>query len=225
MKKKVLVLSSLVVFILIVGIVTLFYSDDDKVIFESGKSNSVVRSNAITMMYETGYKTGEYQVTSDNVWPESGYTYNESLSTCENGSKIYWNSETNKVMMEATTADKCYVYFDKAPRVIQFSIGNHEYSGKEGMSWLSWANSSYNTTSVNTSDLIDITAFPDDKVGYNGREFYYYFVDSNENIVFLSDYIIENETYSTKNNQFTLWGKNNNNCYRFDTINILDSSN
>ena len=108
MKKKVLVLSSLVVFILIVGIVTLFYSDDDKVIFESGKSNSVVRSNAITMMYETGYKTGEYQVTSDNAWPRTdAYTFNETLSKCENGSKIYWDSNTNRVMMEATTADMC----------------------------------------------------------------------------------------------------------------------
>ena len=131
MKKKVLVLSSLVVFILIVGIVTLFYSDDDKVIFESGKSNSVVRSNAITMMYETGYKTGEYQVTSDNVWPESGYTYNESLSTCENGSKIYWDSNTNRVMMEATTADKCYVYFDANPVTLASYIVNNVYTGTD----------------------------------------------------------------------------------------------
>ncbi len=132
MKKKVLVLSSLVVFILIVGIVTLFYSDDDKVILESGKNNTIVRSNAITMMYETGYKTGEYQVTSDNVWPESGYTYNESLSTCENGSKIYWNSETNKVMMEATTADKCYVYFDADPVTLASYIVNNVYTGTDG---------------------------------------------------------------------------------------------
>ena len=69
MRKKVLVLSSLVVFILIVVIITLFYNDNDKVVLESGRNNTIVRSNALTMMYETGYKTGEYQVTSDNAWP------------------------------------------------------------------------------------------------------------------------------------------------------------
>ena len=133
MKKKVLVLSSLVVFILIVGIVTLFYSDDDKVILESSKSNTIVRSNAITMMYETGYKTGEYQVTSDNTWPGTDtYTFNVELSRCENGSKIYWNSETEKVMMEATTADKCYVYFDANPVTIASYIVNNVYTGTDG---------------------------------------------------------------------------------------------
>ena len=132
-KKKVLVLSSLVVFILIVGIVTLFYSDNDNVILESGKSNSVVRSNAITMMYETGYKTGEYQVTSDNAWPRTdAYTFNETLSKCENGSKIYWDSNTNRVMMEATTADKCYVYFEKLPSTAAERLQERIYAATPG---------------------------------------------------------------------------------------------
>ena len=112
MSKRILVTSSLVLIVLIVGIAILFYADNDKVIIESGKNNSIARSNALTMMYETGYQTGEYQVASDNAWPRTDiYTFNAELSRCENGSKIYWNSETNRVMMEATTADKCYVYF------------------------------------------------------------------------------------------------------------------
>lgn len=112
MKQKILVISSLVVFSLIIFIITLFYNDNDKVILGSGKSSSVVRSNTLTMMYETVYQTGEYQVTSDTLWPSTDeYAFNENLSKCENGSKIYWNSNTNKVMMEANSADKCYVYF------------------------------------------------------------------------------------------------------------------
>lgn len=62
MKKKILILSSLIMFVLIVSIVTLFYSDNDKVIFESGSisNNRIVSSNALTMMYETSSGSGEY---------------------------------------------------------------------------------------------------------------------------------------------------------------------
>lgn len=112
MKKKVLVLSSLVIFSLIIGIVTLFYSDNDKIVLESGKSNRVASSNFLTMMFETASGSGEYQVASDNEWPIEGYTFNETLSSCENGSIITWDEENKKVLMQANTSDKCYVYFD-----------------------------------------------------------------------------------------------------------------
>ena len=145
MSKRILVTSSLVLIVLIVGIAILFYADNDKVIIESGKNNSIVRSNALTMMYETGYQTGEYQVASDNAWPRTDtYTFNAELSRCENGSKIYWNSETNKVMMEATSADKCYLYFDS--ELITFNIAGIQYNAENGMTWEEWINSDYNAS-------------------------------------------------------------------------------
>ena len=56
---------------LIVGIVALFYNENSKAIIESGRNNSIVKNNALTMMYETEYQSGEYQVTSDSLWLDS----------------------------------------------------------------------------------------------------------------------------------------------------------
>ena len=125
MKKKILILSSLIMFALIVSMVTLFYGDSDKAIFESGKNNTVVRSNALTMMYETEAGSGEYAVSSDTVWPQEGYVFNERLSSCENGGILSWNSETKRVVMKTNTSDKCYVYFDVyEPTFAEYIINN-----------------------------------------------------------------------------------------------------
>ena len=125
MKKKILILSSLIMFALIVSMVTLFYGDSDKAIFESGKNNTVVRSNVLTMMYETEAGSGEYAVSSDTVWPQEGYVFNERLSSCENGGILSWNSETKRVVMKTNTSDKCYVYFDVyEPTFAEYIINN-----------------------------------------------------------------------------------------------------
>ena len=106
MKKGVLVVTSLGVIVLILSLFFLYYDDSFKMIYENSESNSVMKSNAITMLYETGYQSGEYQVVSDNTWSQEDYIFNETLSKCENGSKIYWDSNINRVMVEANTADK-----------------------------------------------------------------------------------------------------------------------
>lgn len=125
MKKKILILSSLIMFALIVSMVTLFYGDSDKAIFESGKNNTVVRSNALTMMYETEAGSGEYAVSSNTTWPQEGYVFNERLSSCENGGILSWNSETKRVVMKTNTSDKCYVYFDVyEPTFAEYIINN-----------------------------------------------------------------------------------------------------
>ena len=84
------------------------------------------------MMYETDYQSGEYQVSSDTIWPESGYTFNENLSKCENGSVLTWDNENKKVLMQANTSDKCYVYFDKEPNTLASYIINNVYTGTDG---------------------------------------------------------------------------------------------
>ena len=178
MNKKILVISSLVLIALIVSIIALFYSDNDKVIIESGKNNTIVRSNAITMMYETGYQTGEYQVTSDNAWPESGYTFNETLSKCENGSKIYWDSNTNRVMMEATTADKCYVYFNV---VVYMNIDDISIS------------STHNRITVNVSDISTNTEILNYHYAINDSEY----ITTNSNIYSFEN-LDSNTIYSIK---------------------------
>ena len=67
-------------------------------------------SNTLAIMYEND--NGEYVESTSSNWLGDGYIFNESLSKCKNGSKIYYDSATNKVMVEANTNDRCYVYFD-----------------------------------------------------------------------------------------------------------------
>ena len=67
-------------------------------------------SNTLAIMYEND--NGEYVESTSSNWLGDGYTFNENLSKCKNGSKIYYDSATNKVMVEANTNDRCYVYFD-----------------------------------------------------------------------------------------------------------------
>lgn len=106
MKKGVLVVTSLGVIVLILSLFFLYYDDSFKMIYENSESNSVMRSNALTMMYETGVDSGEYQVASDDMWPQDGYLFNESLSSCENDSAIYWDDDTKRVIVEAINIDK-----------------------------------------------------------------------------------------------------------------------
>lgn len=116
--KKYVVLFSMT---FILAFILLIYDNDEKVILTNSKSEHIINSNSLTMMYETDYQSGEYQVSSDNVWPQDGYVFNETLSRCENGGILSWNSETNKVIMQTSGSDKCYVYFDKEPDAIYLS--------------------------------------------------------------------------------------------------------
>ncbi len=71
------------------------------------KKNS---SNLISMMIET--TTGNYEEYKDNTWPDAKYKFNETLSGCENGSKLIWDEETRSAKVNAQSSDKCYLYFD-----------------------------------------------------------------------------------------------------------------
>ena len=117
MKKKVIVLSSCIVLLLIIcfGVANREYP-----VLENSSESRNFNTNVISMMYETEAGSGEYQVTSDTTWPQEGYVFNERLSGCENGSTLSWNEENKRVLVEANTSDKCYVYFDK----VSYTIGS-----------------------------------------------------------------------------------------------------
>ena len=112
MKKRIFWIS-IGIFIVFIGLLSSSLIDDRKVLVNED-STQVINTNALTMMYETEVGSGEYQVSSDTVWLQDGYTFNETLSKCENGSVLTWDSENNRVVMQANVSDKCYVYFDKA---------------------------------------------------------------------------------------------------------------
>ena len=99
--------------VLLLIIIFYFYGYiPNKTVVLNKNNDTLVNSNTLTMMYETGPDTGEYQVSSDTSWPQDGYVFNERLSKCENGSTLTWDDENKKVLLQANVSDKCYVYFD-----------------------------------------------------------------------------------------------------------------
>ena len=80
MKKYVL----LICMFFITGFILLFNRNEEKIIYTNSKSEQIIDSNALTMMYETDYNSGEYQVSSYTTLPQEGYIFNENLSDCEN---------------------------------------------------------------------------------------------------------------------------------------------
>ena len=113
-KKSKLFSISLLLLILVIIIVSYFHNNiPNGAIITNNKSNTISNTNTLTMMYETGPNTGEYQVSSDTTWPQEGYVFNDRLSKCENGSELSWDDENKKVIVSTSVSDKCYVYFDK----------------------------------------------------------------------------------------------------------------
>ena len=117
MKKKIVILGSCIVLLLIIcfGVANREYP-----VLENSSESRNFNTNVISMMYETSAGSGEYQVTSDTTWPQEGYVFNEQLSACENGSELSWDDENKRVLVEANTSEKCYVYFDK----LSYAIGD-----------------------------------------------------------------------------------------------------
>ena len=111
MKKIIFIISLIVCFFLYLVVINL--SNNERDILENSTNDQIIKSNALTMMYETEVGSGEYQISNDNSWPGDEYIFNETLSKCENGSTLTWDDENKKVLMQANTSDKCYVYFDK----------------------------------------------------------------------------------------------------------------
>ena len=110
----------------------IFNNSNDKIVLKNEKIPSKMHTtNALTMMYETEAGSGEYIVSSDNVWLTDGYVFNETLSKCENGSILTWDDENKKVLMQANKSDKCYVYFDKAITFTEY-ITTQVYTGTDG---------------------------------------------------------------------------------------------
>ena len=132
-KIRTLIIGVIIIILSIISI-ALFPNNSNHEIISNNQSSNIINTNSLTMMYETEAGSGEYQVSSDNAWPQDGYTFNEILSKCENGSKLTWDDENKKVLLQTNTSDKCYVYFDKEPDIIYLAdyIINNVYTGVDG---------------------------------------------------------------------------------------------
>ena len=134
-KKEIIIINFLILILAILAFLIPAKNDEKEILHNKTNSNYIINSNAITMMYETEAGSGEYQTTTNTSWPQEGYIFNERLSRCENGGTLSWNSETNKVIMESNTSDRCYVYFDIKPLTFAEHIINNIYTadGENGL--------------------------------------------------------------------------------------------
>ena len=108
--KKILIILT----VLVLGLIAIFYNDYDnnKVVLTNNSNQKIINSNTLTMMYETEYQSGEYQVSSDTSWPQDGYTFNERLSKCENGGVLSWDKKKKKVLLQTNTRPTFYLNSD-----------------------------------------------------------------------------------------------------------------
>ena len=114
MKKLLLINSVLLTLCLIVGIILInVIGQNNNEILASNDHVVNNKNNALTMMLETDVDSNEYEVATSNEWPTEGYIFNAEMSACERGGTLSWDSENNRVLMATSSADKCYVYFDR----------------------------------------------------------------------------------------------------------------
>ena len=98
--------------------------DYNNLIYNNVDKSNVINKNsdALTMMLETDVDSNEYEVATSNEWPQEGYIFNAEMSGCERGGTLSWDSENNRVVMATSSADKCYVYFDKDIEPVFFRL-------------------------------------------------------------------------------------------------------
>lgn len=100
-------------------------------------------------------------------------------------------SNMGLVIYSGECSGTSYIEESGTPTLINFTIyhDNHLYQAEEGMTWVEWWGSEYNTT-----------AWGMDKIGSDGRiqlEPRDYLVYSNGDYVYANDTIIANEAYTT----------------------------
>ena len=105
------------------------YNLKKQVLSYEEKAN-IRRKNAISMMLETEANSKTYIQSTDNKWPTNGYVFNEQMSKCEQGSKLKWDDNNQKVILEGNVSDKCYVFFDKVLTLTSYIIS--QYTGTQG---------------------------------------------------------------------------------------------
>ena len=178
--KKIVIISGIVNCLILILVVSTL-DNSDKIIYTNNKSNKVVNANSLTMMYETEAGSGEYTVSSDTSWPQEDYIFNSELSGCENGGTLLWNSETNRVVMQTNSSDRCYVYFDvyELPTLANYIKSLYTEDGVNGLYFhdgsgsytnfnLEAGDNSYRYTGANPNNYVcfgsDVTPCPNDNL-------------------------------------------------------------
>ena len=213
--------------IIIIGFIY-FSSTNDNMLKDSYSiSNNKVKNNALTMMLETDVDSNEYEVATSNEWPQEGYIFNAEMSACERGGTLSWDSENNRVLMATSSADKCYVYFDKYTTVRitnvttsnitnnsitltieatagESQIATYYFSSNDGVSYEESTSNTYTFSNLETGVEYNFRVYAVDTNGISSNV--YTLSESTLSTVYLADYI--------KNTVYT--GDGNNGLYYHD---------
>ena len=133
MKNKKVILTS-ISFILVLTIIIVYSNKEEDTSFQDNNTKQVVQENTLSMMIEQTAGAGDYKLETRSSWPTSGYTFNTTLSKCENGSTLSWDSTNGIVTMTGNVSDKCYVYFDiYNPTLAEYIVDLYTTQGANGL--------------------------------------------------------------------------------------------
>ena len=144
MKKKIIAVFSVFIAIILVLVIIVYnnsYKND--VYVENTANNKNKVPGLISLMLETKFGSGIYNVSPDGIVPAKGYELNTEKSGCENGGTLSYN-ETTKIV-KTNISDKCYAYFDVIPPDVTLAITNRPTTyGKLGSINCTGSSATYN---------------------------------------------------------------------------------
>ena len=146
MKKKIIVVFSVFIAIILVLVIIVYNNSYKNDVYVENKTNNKNKvPGLISLMLETKFGSGIYNVSPDGIVPAKGYELNTEKSGCENGGTISYNETTKKVIVKTNISDKCYAYFDVLPLDVTLAITNRPTTyGKLGSISCTNSNATYN---------------------------------------------------------------------------------
>ena len=139
MKKKYIILSIITLVLLITFVTSFNYFKTSNTYVENNSNNQTKITKGISMNLEQTAGAGDYKQVTQSSWPTEGYKFNTELSRCENGSGLSWDDTKKAVIMQGNVSDKCYVYFDKLLKLVDYIKA--KYTGTQGDNALYYHNS------------------------------------------------------------------------------------
>ena len=214
--KKIKLLKICFVIIMVVLFISMTNNTKFVVVQNGHISQTINKSNALTMMLETDVDSNEYEVATSNEWPKEGYIFNAEMSACERGGTLSWDSENNRVVMASGSADKCYVYFDRYTTVritnvttsnvtnnsitltveataVENSIATYYYSNNDGVSYEESTDNSYKFNNLETGTEYNFKVYAVDTNGISSNV--YTLSVATSSVLYLADYI-KNTVYT-----------------------------
>ena len=248
-KQKILIgVCSVFIVIFGVGLYLWFNKDNNTQVYKNNRDEvkeQISGFNGISMMYETGPGTGEYSESKSSLWPEDGYIFNDTLSGCENGGELSWNSETNTVNLLSNSSDACYVYFDayiipvinsvttsnittdSITLTVNVTNGNNQvttyyYSKDNGNSYETSNSNTYTFSGLDMGTEYNFSVYVEDSLGYKSEV--YTLSETTDDTLLLADWVINQYGGVQGNNGIyyhtsSLANSARDNSYRYSGVN------